>query len=86
MQRDVDSGKANAAKQFLDFLMQPEQQAVFVQHGFRPVNASVDLQSVSNSPWRQNIPGSEVKLTSQVIPLPDAPVIEEIQRLWERSN
>lgn len=86
VQRDVDSGKANAAKQFLDFLMQPEQQAVFVQYGFRPVNTSVDLQSVANSPWRQNIPGSEVKLTSQVIPLPEAPVIEEIQRLWERSN
>ncbi|MCY7392534.1 MAG: extracellular solute-binding protein, partial [Leptolyngbyaceae cyanobacterium CAN_BIN12] len=86
VQRDVDSGKANAAKQFLDFLTQPEQQAIFVQHGFRPVNAAVDLQSVPNSPWRQNIPGSEVKPTTQIIPLPDAPVIEEIQRLWERSN
>jgi len=86
VQRDVDGGKANAAKQFLDFLTQPEQQAIFVQHGFRPVNTAVDLQSVSNSPWRQNIPGSEAKPTTQIIPLPDAPVIEEIQRLWERSN
>jgi ABC-type molybdate transport system substrate-binding protein len=86
VQRDVDGGKANAAKQFLDFLTQPEQQAVFVQYGFRPVNASVDLQSVPNSPWQKNIPGSQVNPTAQLAPLADAPVIEEIQRLWERSN
>jgi len=42
VRRDVDEGTAKAAGKFLDFLSQPPQQAVFVQHGFRPVNNSVD--------------------------------------------
>jgi ABC-type molybdate transport system substrate-binding protein len=86
VRRNVDSGTANAAKQFLDFLTQPEQQAVFVQYGFRPINTSVDVQSAPNSPWKQNIPGAEVKPTGQVAPTPDAAVLEEVKRLWERAS
>jgi ABC-type glycerol-3-phosphate transport system substrate-binding protein len=82
----VDVGTSKAAKQFLEFLTQPEQQAVFVQYGFRPVNAAVDLQSVPNSPWRGAIPGVQVKPTGRVIPPPDTQTLEEIKRLWERTN
>ncbi|HEY9907613.1 MAG TPA: substrate-binding domain-containing protein [Thermosynechococcaceae cyanobacterium] len=85
VRRNVDQGTANAAKQFLDFLSQPEQQAVFVQHGFRPINSAVDLQAVPNSPWKQNIPGAEVKPTTQAVPNPDAPILDEIRRQWGRS-
>ena len=86
VRRNVDAGTGSAAKQFLEFLTQPEQQAVFVQYGFRPVNAAVDLQSVPNSPWRQGIPGTQAKPTGRVIPPPDTQTLEEIKRLWERAN
>ncbi len=86
VRRDVDDSTANAAKKFLDFLTQPEQQAVLVQYGFRPVNNSVDLKAVPNSPWSKNIPGAEVKPTVQTLPPPNADALGEIQRLWERAN
>ncbi|MBW4658930.1 MAG: substrate-binding domain-containing protein [Drouetiella hepatica Uher 2000/2452] len=82
--RNVSQGAANAAQQFLEFLKQPEQQAVFVQYGFRPVNPSVDLRSIPNSPWNQNIPGAEVNPPG-VQPTPDRNTLDEIIRLWQRG-
>jgi ABC-type molybdate transport system substrate-binding protein len=84
--RDIDAGTANAARKFLEFITQPEQQVIFVQHGFRPVNNSVDIKSVPNSPWNQNIPGAEVKPNIQTLPPPNNQTITEIQRTWERAN
>lgn len=86
VRRDVDSGTANAAKKFLDFLGQPEQQAVFVRYGFRPVVSSIDLKSVANSPWSQSIPGAEVTPTGQIVSSPEPPILAEVKRLWERAN
>ncbi|BAB76100.1 substrate-binding domain-containing protein [Anabaena sp. FACHB-709] len=86
VRRDVDSGTANAAKKFLDFVTQPAQQAVLVEYGFRPVNNAVDLKSVPKSPWSQNIPGAEVKPTVEKLPPPTPEMITEMQRLWERVN
>jgi ABC-type Fe3+ transport system substrate-binding protein len=83
--RGIDSNAANAARQFLDFLTQPAQQEVFIQHGFRPVEGSIDLRSVANSPWSQNIPGAEVNLPS-VTPSPGSEVLNELVRLWQRSR
>ncbi|EDX76144.1 Bacterial extracellular solute-binding protein, putative [Coleofasciculus chthonoplastes PCC 7420] len=86
VRRNVNEGKAKAAQQFLEFLTQPPQQEVFVQYGFRPVNNTVDLQTVANSPWSQTIPGAEINPPGNVIPPPDKQVLTEIQRLWERAN
>jgi ABC-type glycerol-3-phosphate transport system substrate-binding protein len=82
----VDGGTADAARKFLDFLTEPEQQAVFVQHGFRPVVSSVDLKTVPNSPWSQNIPGAMVNPAGRTIPMPSAVELEEVKRQWERAN
>jgi len=82
--RDVNPTTAKAAKQFLDFLTQPSGQSVFVQHGFRPANNSIDLKSVPNNPWGKNIPGAFVQPPGQSTPVPESPVLTEIQRLWER--
>ncbi|MEQ8382575.1 MAG: substrate-binding domain-containing protein [Coleofasciculus sp. A1-SPW-01] len=86
VRRNVSEGEAKAAQQFLEFLTQPPQQEVFVQYGFRPVNNTVDLQTVANSPWSQTIPGAEINPPGNVIPPPDKQVLTEIQRLWERAN
>ncbi|MBD2495345.1 substrate-binding domain-containing protein [Nostoc sp. FACHB-280] len=86
VRRDVEAATAKAAKQFLDFLTQPEQQAVFVRYGFRPVNNNIDLKTVPNSPWSQNIPGAEIKPSVKILPPPDSKTITEIQRQWERTN
>jgi ABC-type molybdate transport system substrate-binding protein len=84
--RNVDSSTADAAKEFLTFLTQPAQQTVFIQHGFRPVTGSVDLKTVPNSPWNHSIPGAEVNPSGQTTPLPNAQVLNEIVKLWERAG
>ena len=86
VKRDVSGGEAEAAKKFVDFLTKSKQQQTFVQYGFRPVNKSVDLKSVPNSPWNQNIPGAKVNLTVKTSTPPDTRTLGEIKRLWERVN
>ena len=81
-----DRTTADAAKKFVDFLTQPEQQKVFVQNGFRSTNNNIDLKSVPNSPWSQNIPGSQVNPSAKTLPAPSQKGIGEIQRLWQRVN
>ncbi len=86
VRQNVDDGTANAAKKFIDFLTQPEQQKVFVQYGFRPANNNINLQSVPDSPWSQNIPGAQVNPSVNTLPAPNQKGIGEIQRLWQRAN
>ncbi|MEL6456846.1 MAG: substrate-binding domain-containing protein [Cyanobacteria bacterium J06621_15] len=86
VRRDVNQGTAKAAQKFLDFLTEKQQQEVFVQYGFRPANNSVDLKTVPNSPWNQNIPGAEINVSVQKSSPPDTKIFGEIQRLWERAN
>ncbi|MGC9505750.1 MAG: extracellular solute-binding protein [Baaleninema sp.] len=78
--------ETDAATQFLDFLTAPEQQAIFVQHGFRPANPDIDLEAIPNSPWTKNIPGARVDLQTRTTQPPEASVLIEIERLWERAN
>lgn len=86
VRRQISDRQVQAAQTFLDFLTQPEQQAVFVQYGFRPVTPGVDVQTVPNSPWRQNIPGAQTQLDPAPVSPPEASVLTEIQRLWERAQ
>jgi ABC-type Fe3+ transport system substrate-binding protein len=84
----MNAGTARAAQQFVDFLSESEQQKIFVQYGFRPVNSpvnsTVDLQSVPQSPWSQKIPGAT--LPAQVMTPPKPEILTEIVRLWQRAN
>ncbi|MGF1459342.1 MAG: substrate-binding domain-containing protein [Leptolyngbyaceae cyanobacterium] len=84
--RDVTRRKASLGQDFIDFLLAPEQQSIFVQHGFRPVNPDVAIADVANSPWQQNIPGVETTPTVQAIEPPERTLITEVIRLWQRAN
>ncbi|MEM9806646.1 MAG: substrate-binding domain-containing protein [Cyanobacteria bacterium P01_D01_bin.56] len=86
VRRDISGGEAKAAREFIDFLVAPDQQAVFVQHGFRPMNTNVDLNSVPNSPWSKNIPGAATNPPGKVGSPPDRSVVEEVIRQWQRAN
>lgn len=86
VRQDVSQGEAKAGQTFIDFLRAPEQQAVFVQFGFRPVEANIDLDQVANSPWSQNIPGAQESPSSSTDEPPDRQLITEIIRLWQRAN
>jgi ABC-type molybdate transport system substrate-binding protein len=86
VRQDVDSATANAARRFISFLTEPEQQKVFVQYGFRPASGGISLKSIPNSPWNQDIPGVEVNPPIKILPTPKAQVLGEIQRLWQRVN
>ncbi|MBE9044123.1 substrate-binding domain-containing protein [Pleurocapsales cyanobacterium LEGE 10410] len=79
---NTDRNTAKVADKFIEFLVQPQQQAVFVQYGFRPVTKDLDWRSLPNSPWAQNIPGIVPNLNIQQSP--SSPEIAEIQRLWNR--
>ena len=86
VRRDVDSATAEAAKKFVSFLAMPQQQAVFVQYGFRPIANTIDLKSVPNSPWARNIPSIEINPPGEILPPPSTQTLAEIQRIWEREN
>ncbi len=86
VQQNASKSVAKAANKFIDYLTQPEQQAIFVSYGFRPVFSGLDLLAVPNSPWSQNIPGSMSKLTVTTKQPPSTQEISEIQRLWSRAR
>ena len=86
VKRNVNQRTAKAAQKFIDFLAEKPQQSIFVQYGFRPTNNSVDLKTVPNSPWNQNIPGAEINVSVEKTSPPDTKIFGEIQRLWERAN
>mgnify|MGYP000279296785 CR=1 FL=1 len=84
--RDISAGEAQAGRQFIDFLLAPEQQAIFVQHGFRPMNSAVDIQNVPDSPWSQGVPGAALQPPGPAIAPPDRELVTEVIRLWQRAN
>ncbi|MEM9567428.1 MAG: substrate-binding domain-containing protein [Cyanobacteria bacterium P01_E01_bin.34] len=84
--RDVPNGTARAARTFIQFLSEPEQQAVFVQYGFRPATATLELSDISDSPWSQDIPGVEEEPAIAASQPPSRQIVGDIQRLWERAQ
>ncbi|MCL2925473.1 MAG: hypothetical protein MGF17_12875 [Trichodesmium sp. MAG_R04] len=84
IRRDINEATANASDKFVDFLIQLEQQKVFVQYDFRPTSGNIDLLSVVNSPWNQNIPGAQVNPQISALAAPPLSVLGEIKRLWQR--
>lgn len=85
VQRGVERDEAQAAAQFLDYLSAPEQQQVFVQHGFRPISPGLDLGQVADSPWQNNIPGAAISPPQATQPLPDSQTLGELIRTWQRT-
>jgi ABC-type molybdate transport system substrate-binding protein len=86
VRRKVDEDTANAAQTFLNALTQPAYQSVLVKYGFRPINASVNIEAVAGSPWQQNIPGAQVKPTISSVESPAIQTLQDIGRLWERAQ
>ena len=82
----VGSNQRKAAQTFLDFLQDAPQQEIMAQHGFRPVNESIDLNTVQDSPWSENIPGTQVKPQSQIRPAPNEQSMTELVKFWQRVN
>jgi len=86
VRNEVNRGEADAARTFLDFVIAPEQQQVFVRHGFRPVGGNLDLAAVPESPWAQGIPGAQVEPGVRAQSPPEPEVIGEVQRAWTRAD
>lgn len=85
LRRDVDRNTANAAQRFVNFLRQPQQQKIFVKYGFRSVIPGINLKSIPQSPWSQDIPGAKTN-PPQILEPPSNQVLAEIQRFWQRAN
>jgi ABC-type Fe3+ transport system substrate-binding protein len=84
LREKVKGQTAQAARTFLRFLRQPEQQAVFVAFGFRPSIDGLDLRTVPESPWAENIPGAIVNLSVQSVPPPLPEVIQPLIQAWQQ--
>jgi ABC-type molybdate transport system substrate-binding protein len=86
LKQKVSQAEAKFAQKFIDYLLAEEQQIIFAQYGFRPVTNNLDLKTIPNSPWSENIPGVEIEPKIQNLPTPQPEVINEIQKLWIRTN
>ncbi|MGK7935525.1 MAG: substrate-binding domain-containing protein, partial [Xenococcaceae cyanobacterium] len=84
VRQNIDKNTFKAANKFIDFITQAKQQEVFIQYGFRPVVSNLNLASVPNNPWAQNIPGAMPNLSVKIEKPPSSQEIAEIQRLWTR--
>ncbi len=84
VKQNISKNTAKTASKFIQYLTQPEQQQVFVQYGFRPVVSDLDLTSVPNSPWSQNITGAMLNLDVTVKETPASGRTKEIQKIWNQ--
>ena len=82
---NVSKNEAKKAQKFIDFLLENEQQVILSQYGFRPVNDTVDLSSLSDSIWQQSESGVQVRPTIEIIPSPKFGTLEEIQNTWQKN-
>ncbi len=85
VRRQVNAQTAQKAREFIQYLSQPNQQKVFIQYGFRPVNPDVKLEDNATTLWQQNT-GILLKPKAQTIDSPSVDVLKEVGRLWERSQ
>ncbi|WP_082713014.1 substrate-binding domain-containing protein [Geminocystis sp. NIES-3709] len=84
VQKNVNKSEAKSSQKFLDFLTENEQQIIFANYGFRPMY-NVELKSLPNTPWSQNIPGVEINPSVEIKSSPNPEIINEIQKVWYRS-
>ncbi len=84
IKQNISKNTAKTASKFIQYLTQPEQQQVFVQYGFRPIISDLDLTSVPNSPWSQNITGATLNLDVTVKETPASGRTKEIQDMWNQ--
>ncbi|MBL1208740.1 substrate-binding domain-containing protein [Geminocystis sp. GBBB08] len=85
VKKNVSKSEAKSARKFLDFLTANEQQTIFAEYGFRPI-INLELKSLANTPWNQNIPGVEINPSITINSSPNSDVINEIQKVWYRAN
>lgn len=84
VKKNVGKLEAKAGRKFIDFLTENEQQIIFAKYGFRSL-INLDLKSLSNTPWNQNIPGVEINPAININSSPNPEVMNEIQKIWFRS-
>lgn len=85
VRRQVNAQTAQKAREFIEYLSQPDQQKVFIQYGFRPVHPDVNLVNHATALWKQDT-GVLLEPKAQVIDSPSVDVLKEVGRLWERSH
>jgi ABC-type molybdate transport system substrate-binding protein len=86
VKRDVSNSTVEAASKFIDFLALPEQQKIFIEYGFRSIDSSIELDSIPNSPWQQNVLGAEIDPSVKISAAPKTQTLAEIKKLWDRVD
>lgn len=81
----VSGGQRRSAQAFLRFLGEPDQQAVFVAYGFRPLDPALDLTTVPRSPWAETIPGAQTQLSGSLAPGIDRPTLNSLVQRWQQT-
>lgn len=73
-----------AGRAFLQFLQESAQQQHFVTYGFRPLDDTIDLTTLPNSPWSQNIPGAQIQLSGTVSTAPSDAIRSALIEAWQQ--
>jgi len=85
LKQNVSNQEAKSAEKFLNYLREKEQQIIFAKYGFRPI-IDLDLETLKDTPWSENITGVEIKPNINIKPSPDNNVINEIEKIWNQAN
>ena len=83
-QKNVNRSTAKTASKFIDFLKEEEQQIILAQYGFRPI-IKLDLNSIPNSPWNEDIPGMQINPQIKINSSPEPEIMDKIEQVWNRS-
>jgi ABC-type Fe3+ transport system substrate-binding protein len=80
----VDSGQRNAAGQFRDFLLSRPIQELALQHGFRPADPGVSIEtSVANNPFKAYAQSGVQSGISGLAETPSPEVVNALLELWQ---
>jgi ABC-type molybdate transport system substrate-binding protein len=84
VKKNISKSEAKAGEKFMNFLTENEQQIIFAEYGLRPI-INLDLKSLPNTPWNQNIQGVEINPSININSAPNSEIMNEIQKIWYRS-
>ncbi len=85
LKKNVSKQEGKSAAKFISYLREKEQQIILAKYGFRPI-IDLDLENLKDTPWSGNIVGVEIEPNISIKPSPDNDVINEINKIWNRSN
>ncbi|AUC60308.1 hypothetical protein AA637_03650 [Cyanobacterium sp. HL-69] len=85
LNNNLSQGEQQSAEKFIDYLLADNQQITLAKYGFRPINNNINLTTINDTPWSNNILGMEINPPVEIKSSPSPEIINEIQKVWLRN-